>query len=156
MQIHAPQRPLRVSDADQLIPKVLLRAMLGLVLITLALVGYAVATDRPHEAQVHTAAVVKSMLIEIKDGPDGGTRITDMEGNLLSDTSRKASGFLSVVQNALAFERKQHGITENPPVHLIRFADGRIGLRDDATGWKINLIGFGQDNARVWREIIDG
>lgn len=156
MKTQAPQRPLRVSDADQMIPKVLLRAMLGLVLITLALVSYAVVTDRPHEAQVHTAAVVKSMLIEIKDGPDGGTSIMDMEGNLLSDTSRKASGFLSVVQNALAFERKQHGITENPPVHLIRFADGRIGLRDDATGWKINLIGFGQDNARVWREIIDG
>ena len=147
---------MRVSDADQLIPKVLLRAMLALVLATVALVGFAVVTDRPHEAQVHTAAVVKDMLIEIKDAPDGGTRITDTEGNLLSDTSRKASGFLSVVQNALAFERKQHGVTGNPPVHLIRFADGRIGLRDDATGWKINLIGFGQDNARVWREIIDG
>lgn len=149
-------RPMRVPDSQQLIPRVLLRAMLGLVLISLGLVTYAVVTDRPHEAQIHTAPIVKSMLIEIKDRDGGGTTITDMNGNVLSDTTRQASGFLSVVQNALRFERKQHGITGNPPVHLIRFADGRIGLRDDVTGWKINLIGFGQDNSRVWREIIDG
>ncbi|MEM7614366.1 MAG: photosynthetic complex assembly protein PuhC [Pseudomonadota bacterium] len=157
MQTNAPNaRPMRVSDSEQLIPKVLLRAMLGLVLIALALTTFAVVTDRPHEAQVHTAPVLKSMLIEIKDREDGGTQITDMNGVVLSDTTREASGFLSVVQNALKFQRKQHGVTGNPPVHLIRFADGRIGLRDDATDWKINLIGFGQDNARVWREIIDG
>ncbi|MEM8657858.1 MAG: photosynthetic complex assembly protein PuhC [Pseudomonadota bacterium] len=157
MQTNAPNaRPMRVSDSEQLIPRVLLRAMLGLVLIALALTTFAVVTDRPHEAQVHTAPVLKSMLIEIKDREDGGTQITDMNGVVLSDTTREASGFLSVVQNALKFQRKQHGVTGNPPVHLIRFADGRIGLRDDATDWKINLIGFGQDNARVWREIIDG
>ena len=157
MQTNAPNaRPMRVSDSEQLIPRVLLRAMLGLVLIALALTTFAVVTDRPHEAQVHTAPGLKSMLIEIKDREDGGTQITDMNGVVLSDTTREASGFLSVVQNALKFQRKQHGVTGNPPVHLIRFADGRIGLRDDATDWKINLIGFGQDNARVWREIIDG
>ena len=122
----------------------------------LAVVSFAVLTDRPHEARIHTAAEAKSMLIQLNASPDGGTIVTDMEGNVLSRTGRGTAGFLSVVQNALIFERDRNNVTGNPPVHLIRFADGRIGLRDDASGWKINLIGFGQDNARVWREIIDG
>jgi len=149
-------RLLARSDSRQVIPRVLLRAMAALALISLALVSYAVLTDRPHEAQIHTAAEVRSLLINIKASPEGDTIVTDMEGNVLSHTGRAKAGFLSVVQNALNFERDRNNVTGNPPVHLIRFADGRIGLRDDATGWKINLIGFGQDNARVWREIIDG
>jgi len=153
---HAHSRLMARSDAKQVIPKVLLRAMAGLALISLAVVSFAVLTDRPHEARIHTAAEAKSMLIQLNASPDGGTIVTDMEGNVLSRTGRGTAGFLSVVQNALIFERDRNNVTGNPPVHLIRFADGRIGLRDDASGWKINLIGFGQDNARVWREIIDG
>lgn len=157
MTTKANSRPrLKVSDHDQIVPRVLLRAMAGLVLATVLMVSYAVVTDRPHEAQIHTADVVRDLLIEIKARPDGGTIITAMDGSILADTPSNQSGFISVVRNALAFERKRHGVTENPPVHLIRFADGRIGLRDDATGWKINLIGFGQDNSAAWRKIIDG
>ena len=128
--------------------------MAALALVSLALVTFAVVTDRPHEAPIHTAAEVKSVLININATPDGGTIVTDMNGNVLSRTGRNTAGFLSVVQNALAFERNRNNVTGNPPVHLIRFADGRIGLRDDATGWKINLIGFGQDNARHWKELL--
>lgn len=144
------------SDSRQIIPKVLLRAMAALALTCLAMVSYAVLTDRPHEAQIQTAVEVKSLLIQLNASPDGGTIVTDMEGNVLSRSGHGKAGFLSVVQNALDFERGRNNVTGNPPVHLIRFADGRIGLRDDASGWKINLIGFGQDNARVWRDIIDG
>ncbi|MEM8788153.1 MAG: photosynthetic complex assembly protein PuhC [Pseudomonadota bacterium] len=147
-------RPLRVSDHRQLIPRALLRAMAALALTTTALVAYATYTDRPHEAQMHTAAVLEEGMIQIKARPDGGTSVLDMNGNVLSDTTQKARGFLGVVHNALDFERKKHGITENPPVHLIRFADGQLGLRDDATGWKINLIGFGRDNAQAWADIL--
>ncbi|NNU79373.1 pullulanase [Halovulum dunhuangense] len=146
--------PMRVSDHEQMIPKVLLRAMAGLVVITLALVSFAVLTDRPPEAQTHTAPVAKSLLIQIKEGPESSVIVTDMNGNLLSDSSRPAAGFLSVVHSALAFERKRHGVTGEPPVHLVRFADGRLGLRDDATGWKIHLTGFGQDNHRVFAAIL--
>lgn len=145
---------LDVSDHGQMIPKALLRAMAGLVLLTLALVGFAVITDRPHEARIHTAPVVKSVLIRIKAGQGDAIIVSDMNGNVLSDSSRPRAGFISVVANALAFERNRHDVAGNPPVHLIRFADGRIGLRDDATGWKINLTGFGQDNTHAWAAVL--
>lgn len=145
---------LRVSDHEQMIPRILLRAMAALALIVTAMVAFAVVTDRPHEAQVHTAPVVKSMLINIKDTGEGAVIVTDMNGDILNSSTRGKAGFISVVHNALAYERKMHGITENWPVTLIRFADGRIGLRDDVTGWKIHLTGFGQDNTRAFATIL--
>ena len=145
---------MRVSDHEQLIPRVLLRAMAGLVLASLALVSYAVLTDRPLEAPSHNAEPVQSILINIKEANDGGIIVTDMDGAILSSSARDKAGFISVVENALRFERKRHGISENPPVTLIRFANGRLGLRDDATGWKIHLTGFGQDNARAWAAVL--
>jgi len=145
---------MKVSDHDQLIPRVLLRAMAGMVIITVAIVTYAVMTDRPLEAQAHSGEPVQSVLINIKEAGDGSIIVTDMDDTLLSSSARDKAGFIAVVQNALVFERKKHGITENPPVTLIRFANGRLGLRDDATGWKIHLTGFGQDNARAWAAVL--
>lgn len=145
---------MRASDHDQFIPRALLRAMAALALVSLLLVSYAVVTDRPHEAQAHQGEPVKSILISIKEAEDGSVIVTDMDGRLLSSSARERSGFIAVVDNALRFERKRSGIAGNPPVTLIRFADGRIGLRDDATGWKIHLTGFGQDNARAWAAVL--
>ncbi len=156
MTPHTPAEERRfVSDHDQLVPRALLVAMAGLVAFSLALVIFAVWSDRQPTAQIHTTPPVKSLVIQIKDRGDGGTIVTDMEGNILFDRSANERGFITVVRNALEFERHTHRISGNPPVHLIRFADGRIGLRDDATGWKINLIGFGQDNARHWNELLN-
>lgn len=152
IQSRAPR--IRVSDHEQMIPRVLLRAMAGLAIIVTAMVAFAVLTDRPHEAQVHTAPVIKSMLINIKDTGDGTIIVTDMNGDILNSSARDKAGFIAVVHSALAYERKTHGITGDDPVTLIRFADGRIGLRDESTGWKIHLTGFGQDNTRAWATIL--
>ena len=97
---------MRPSDHRQFVPRALLRAMAALVLAALGLTTFAVVTDRPHEAQVHTQPVLKSMLIDIKEGPRGTAIVSDMNGAVLANSSIGASGFIAVVQNALAFERK--------------------------------------------------
>lgn len=152
--VHNPYKKLK-SDHHQAVPRTLLRAMAGLALFSLGLATFAVVTDRPPAAQIQTAAAVKEVLIEIKARADGGTTVVAMDGTILSDTPHNEAGFITVVRNALEFNRRRLRLTENTPVHLIRFADGRVGLRDDASGWKMNVVGFGQDNARVWNEIID-
>ena len=144
-----------VSDHNQIVPKALLAGMGALVVTTLALVSLSVLAGRAPTAQVHTAVPVKSIMIELKDRGDGGTLVTDTQGRVLFDYPATERGFVSVVRNSLEFNRRKHDIAANPPVALIRFADGRIGLRDEATGWKINLIGFGQDNARHWNAVLD-
>ena len=145
----------RHSDHHELIPRALLRAMAGLVILSILMVGFAVLTDRPLSARNHTAPVVKERMILVNARPDGGTTITAMDGTVLADLPSDRGGFVSVVRSGLAFERKTFGVTDNPPVHLIRFADGRLGLRDDATGWRISLTGFGQTNLQAWADIMD-
>ncbi len=144
-----------VSDHDQLVPRALLIGMAALVLFALSLTVFAVLSGREPSALRHAAAPVQTLMIQIKDRGDGGTIVTDMDGTVLFDHPATERGFITVVRNALDFNRKKTNITENPPIALIRFADGRIGLRDDASGWKINLVGFGQDNARHWNAVLD-
>lgn len=146
--------PGRVSDAKQVVPQVLLRAVAALVATALLIVGYAVLTGREPSAQAHDRVAVAERLIQIKARADGGTIITGTDGKVLADVAPNEKGFLTVIRRAMEFERHRNAIDTNPPVALIRFADGRIGLRDDATDWKIGLIGFGQDNARAFAELI--
>ncbi len=153
--IAANYRRMKMSDHDQIIPRALLRAMLGLVLVVLGLVTYAVLSERQHVAQTFTAPVEESRLIRINEGAQRTATVHAMDGTLLAQSAQGASGFIAVVQNSLSFERKRHGVTGNPPVTLVRFADGRLGLRDEATGWKIHLTGFGQDNTRAWAAVLD-
>ena len=155
MSLISPPKPgPRVSDHRQVIPRSLLLAMAALAALSLVLVSLAKLTGRPPVAQVHTAAVVTDRIITIEPRADGGTRVLSSDGTVLSDTPSNVDGFITVVRNALEFERKRTGVTDNPPVHLLRFADGRVGLRDDASGWKISLVGFGQDNAGVWNALV--
>jgi len=155
MQNHTqPRFRLEESDHVQIIPRVLLRAMALMVLATLALVTYAVITDRPHEGQIMTAPAIAAKMIQINARPDGGTEILDLDGSVLVSTPSDKDGFVTVVRRALDFNRHRAGVDTNPPVELVRFADGRVGLRDEASGWKMNLVGFGQDNVRSWNALI--
>ena len=87
---------------------------------------------------------------EVRRGEIGGTPVVFLprhgRGHRISPTDINYRANIDILKRA--------GVTDNPPVHLIRFADGRVGLRDDATGWKISLVGFGQDNAAVWNALI--
>jgi len=143
------------SDQEELVPRALLYAVAALVSFSFLLVLFAVVTGREPVAQSHAAPEVESRMIQINARSDGGTTVLDMDGNVIFDKPSDERGFITVVRTALEFNRKNHRVSGNPPVHLIRFADGRIGLRDDASGWKINLIGFGQDNARHWQDLLD-
>lgn len=145
----------KTNDQKELVPRALLRAMAGLVVVVLGLTTFAVLSERPHEAPVHSAPVAHQMLIQIKDGPRGSASVANLEGQVLAESSEDARGFIAVVWNALKFERHRNGVDENPPVTLMRFEDGRIGLRDDATGWKIHLTGFGRDNTAAWAGILE-
>jgi putative photosynthetic complex assembly protein len=40
-------------------------------------------------------------------------------------------------------------------VRLIRFEDGRIALKDDLTGWRAELIGFGADNTAAFARLLE-
>jgi putative photosynthetic complex assembly protein len=137
------------------IPRWLLRAIFGMLVLVLALVSYARLTDMPLSAAPPTdVAVVKERVLHIYGDISGEATVLDAGGSVVADLSSDEGGFVAGVWRALALKRRQAGVDPNAPVRLIGYADGRIQLRDPATGWRAELIGFGEDNREAFARLL--
>ncbi|WP_444462897.1 photosynthetic complex assembly protein PuhC [Rhodobacter capsulatus] len=152
----APQRPdakaPRKPEAE-LIPKPLLRAMIGIALLSLALTSYAVLTGRPREGVPPPGNVVAEKLVVLKDIDARHVTVSDPEGNLLLDLPE--GGFVDVMAAAVRRSRAVARITDNPPVRIVRYDNGRLAMEDPATGWSTELYAFGADSKAAFERILD-
>ncbi len=139
------------------LPKGLLYGMLIMVLASLALVTLARLTGMEPRAMPPDAvtAIVDERMIQIMAHPDASAQIYDEHGALIADLGPAEAGFISGVHRALVRERMLAQIQGNPPVRIVRFADGRLGLRDPFTGWRVELMGFGDTNRDAFLALLD-
>lgn len=149
---HQPTGP-RAGDR---IPPILLRAILAMVLLSLLMVSYARLTGMPPAATPpDEVGMVQERLIQIIGTVDGGATVFAEDGSVIVDLGPMEAGFISGVHRALSRERMLHKIEGNPPVRIVRFADGRLGLRDPATGWRVELISFGDTNREAFAALME-
>jgi len=142
-------------DRDkEMIPRVLLRAMLVLVLLCLAIVTFARVTDRPLEAQFPPMPVLEARSLQIHGEMDGSARVVFADGAPDLMLSAQEGGFVSGMTRALGHERGLAGIDPAAPVRLVRYGDGRLALIDDLTGWEAQIIGFGKDNTAAFERLM--
>ena len=139
----------------EIISRRLLRAMALLVASSLALVTYARVTDRPLEAQPVDGEIAQERVIHVFADMSGAAQILDANGSLIADLPPTQGGFVAGVWRALVFERQKAGVDPDAPVRLMRFADGRLALRDEVGGTRFELIGFGPDNAAAFARLLD-
>jgi putative photosynthetic complex assembly protein len=76
-------------------------------------------------------------------------------GDVLGSLGVGEGGFVRTTARGLAAARKRHGFGEETPFELLRFADGRLQLRDPETDRTISLSAFGHDNAAAFEAFID-
>jgi len=137
------------------IPPILLKAVAGLVLASLVMVTAArIAGLQPAATPDDSVAVVTERMIVIEGTVDGGAHVTGPDGSVIAHLSPEEAGFINGVHRALSRERMLHKIEGNPPVRIVRFADGRLGLRDPATSWRVELISFGDDNRDAFAALL--
>lgn len=139
----------------ELVPRALLYAVGLLVLLSLLLVSYARLTDRPLEAMPAEGPVAQERVISIVSDMTGAAKVFDEQGTLIADLAPDGGGFISGVGRALERERVAENVPAGAPVRLIRYADGRLALRDEFTGWRIELMGFGRDNAAAFSRLLE-
>lgn len=148
-----------IARDREMVPTILLRAMGVMVLCALFITGYATITDRPLEAMPAMegeVGVMKSRAIFLDaDGMTGAARVLDRTGAVIADLDPSQGGFVAGVQRVLKFEREKRGLGMEMPVRLILFENGQLSLRDDATGWRAELIGFGAKNADTFARLLD-
>ncbi|WP_293573271.1 photosynthetic complex assembly protein PuhC [Phaeobacter sp.] len=140
-------------ESKELIPKRLLQAMAGLVLFVLALVTFAVVTERPKLGQPKAAELLQSRDI-ILQGEGNAVQITDPTGTMIVTSDN--GGFIAAVRSGLMFERHRNGIVGNPAVELRQYENKRLQLHDPATGWEIELTMFGSESTARWLGVLDG
>lgn len=154
---HASEAKLVARDKE-MIPRVLLRAMFVLCVSVLIIVSYARLTDRPLAAlppSEETVPVAQERLIRIFGTMDGAARVMDTDGNVIATLGPEEGGFVSGIYRVLERERGAVGRSADEPIRLVRFSDGRLGLRDPLTDFRAELQGFGADNSRVFARILE-
>lgn len=144
--------PMRSHDKER-IPRILLRAMVLLVVASLCLASYARLTGRPLEATPPEGPVADQRLLRIYAEMSGAARVLDAQGMFVAELAPEAGGFIAGVSRALARVRRPHGVAADAPVRLIQYQDGRLALKDDATGWRMEIAGFGADNRAAFAKL---
>lgn len=148
------RRAQAARDKRAMVP--LLRGVAALLILTLAMVTFARLTGmQPAATPDDGVPVVTERLIQITGELDGSAKVADEDGVVFLDLGPMEGGFINGVHRALERIRMLNKIEGNPPVRLVRFADGRLALRDPATGWRAELIGFGDTNRDAFAALLD-
>ena len=148
-----PSPTYKIHDKE-LVPRMLVRAMFGMVAIVLALVTVAKLTDYPVAAVPPKGDISASRDIVLSGDMAGNARVTAPDGTVIANLSPEEGGFISGVYRVLVRERTKHRVAVEGPVTLIRYESGRISIQDPSTGWSADLMGFGADNARAFARLL--
>ena len=129
----------------EMIPKALLRAMLGLALASLALVSYARLTDRPLEGVPEMRPIAAERLLAFHHGEDGRVRVLE-DGREVALMTTRSAGFIDAYTAALERRRIVSRADPLAPIRVAAFEDGHVVLIDPETGWRVDPHSFGQSS----------
>ncbi|MEM6374479.1 MAG: photosynthetic complex assembly protein PuhC [Pseudomonadota bacterium] len=149
-----PSPRIRSSD-DELVPRILVRAVLALLLAVMSLVTIAVLTDRPLESSPSQGEVLSERLIFISGNASGAARVLDANGSVLAEFAADKGGFVAGIERVIARGRVQAGADTSAPVLLRLRAGNRLSIYDPETDWSAELMGFGADNLRTFARLLD-
>ena len=122
-------------------------AMLGLALLTLAVVGAQRLAGGP---RIEVTDVTWQRSLHFVDRPNGDVAVLDAQDRREVARFSGEQGFLRGALRTLARERLRRGLGPSEPFVLSGHANGRLTLSDPATGTRIALESFGPSNAAVF------
>lgn len=138
-----------------MVPRFLVLAMFGLMVITVAMVAFAKLTDQPLRGVAPDSAIVAERSITLEGTSSTGIYVLDEQDQRIAYSSENKAGFIDVIWVVINRERTVQNVDGNPPLRLVRRENGHVAIIDPATDWKIELIGYGQDNIDAFARLID-
>ena len=138
----------------EMVPRFLVIAMFTLMAASLALVAFARLTDRPVSSTVAHSDIVKEIAVTLTGSRSEGVAVIGADGTQLAHSNDAKAGFIDVIWVAVMRERKVQNAAPDGPVRVVRRENGRVAVLDDSTGWKIELIGYGQDNVAAFAKLL--
>jgi putative photosynthetic complex assembly protein len=142
------------TPEKELVPRALVRAMFGLVMLCLILVSAHVWTGQPKTAEPPVSPVKAEKTLFLQGDMSGAARVLDADGTVVADLGPEEGGFLSGVWRVLQRERTNARVAPDGPIVVQAFENGRMAVTDPSTGWSADLMGFGQDNAAAFAKLL--
>lgn len=145
MHDHAEQPP---------IPRLLLRAVLGLILFSIVAVVVGRYTDRGLVMTQHTASVEQILLVF--ENQAGGETIVreDGSGRIVAVLPAEGDGFIRGVLRGLSRNRAVNRLEGEPVFLLTRWESGLLSITDIETGERFDLNSFGKDNLEAFARLL--
>lgn len=107
--------------------------------------GGVIASDTP--------AVVWQQTLRFEDRTNGDVAALDAASGQEVARFKGEQGFVRGSLRALARERAVRQLGPEAPFELMGHVDGRVTLRDTATGERLNLESFGPTNAAIFSQL---
>lgn len=149
---------MKMRDKD-MVPRVLVQAMFALMLASLALVSFAVLSDRPHVGVLKISPIAAETTLILDGTRDGTVAVTTLAGDIVARSNDDKGGFIGVIWRVLARERMlreiPHPVANTAPVRVVRRENGHIAVLDTVTDWSVELIGYGHDNVAAFARLVD-
>ena len=125
---------------------------LGLALVMLIMA--AVAWQRQQPVQQEPLGDLRwQRLLRFEDRPGGDIGVIDAATQKEVAVLQGEHGFARGALRTLARERLRRNLGPQTPFELSAYVDGKLVLRDPATGERIHLESFGAGNAAVFAQL---
>lgn len=148
------EQQMRHRDRE-MVPRILVQAMFGLMAASLALVAYAQWFDVPNRGVLVEAPIVQSLDIVMEGDRNGIYEVHTTDGTLIASSADHKGGFIGVMGRVIDRKRFVHDLSGNAPITVVRRENGNIAIIDDTTDLRVELIGYGKDNVAAFAKLLD-
>ena len=117
-------------------------------------IGFQVLNLEPINVS-QNSKIISSKLIYIEQSDDLATKIINENGSTLVEYPEGEQSFVSTVLTVINRDRLKRNLDTSGPVILQQKENGRLSIFDPSSEKELDLMGFGQDNILVFRDILE-
>ena len=140
---------------NDLVPKGFLYAVSIMVVFSLLVVFSASLFPGEQSDDIEKMEILETAKLKLAKLSDGSVSIANIKNKQLLNSNDGKSGFLSVILTGLEYNRKKSGLEllDSYDIEIIRFASGRISLKDSKANWRLNVTSFGRKNSELFSSV---
>ena len=140
---------------NDIVPKGFLYAVSIMVVFSLLVVFSASLFPGEQSDDIEKMEILETAKLKLAKLSDGSVSIANIKNKQLLNSNDGKSGFLSVILTGLEYNRKKSGLEllDSYDIEIIRFASGRISLKDSKANWRLNVTSFGRKNSELFSSV---
>ena len=140
---------------NDLVPKGFLYAVSIMVVFSLLVVFSASLFPGEQSDDIEKMEILETAKLKLAKLSDGSVSIANIKNKQLLNSNDGKSGFLSVILTGLEYNRKKVGLEllDSYDIEIIKFASGRISLKDSKASWHLNVTSFGRKNSELFLSV---